>query len=163
MLAASVASILAISACGGGGGSSYSGPALPRAAYVARANEVCGSAAQRIKAGASSVFPNPNQAGQQDPVLVEKYANTVVLPALQKEYQDLSTLRPTSDTNPSQTLSALEAAIDGWENDKTIMATENDETFAHFDALATDFGLSTCAATDSWVRAVTSGLLVRPQ
>jgi hypothetical protein len=125
--------------------------------FVARSNAVCATAARRIKDGAASVFPNPQQAGSQDPVLVEKYANSVVLPALQQEYADLSALRPTSDTDPRVTLSELEKAIDRWELDKTIMATVNDTSFARFDALAKDFGMTTCAATDAMVRSITTG------
>jgi hypothetical protein len=154
--AVAVVSILGVIG-GCGGGTTTTGPALPRPTYVAQANAICAQAARKIQDGAGSVFRDPNHSGAQDFGLVETYAKTVVLPALQQEFAQLSALKPTSDTNPGDTLSALENAIDGWEMDKAIMATVNDMTFAHFDKLATDFGITTCAATDGIVRSITTG------
>jgi hypothetical protein len=130
---------------------------LNRTAFVAQANAICAKAAQKIKDGASSAFPNPAQAGSQDLGLVKTYADKVVLPALQNENAQLNALRPTSDTNPRDTLSELEAGIDRWEIDKTLMASVSDTSFARFDQLATDFGITTCAATDGIVRSITAG------
>lgn len=151
--ATSIVAVLAISACSGGGGGS--GPPLTRAALVARGNPICATAAQKIKGG-TSVFPNTTTWGYQDPVLVRKYANTVVLPALQAEHDQLGAVR--SEVSDYGTLlGELQKAINRWAADKTLMASVNDTTFAHFDNLATDFGLTACSTTDHIVRQTTSG------
>ncbi|HEX3541843.1 MAG TPA: hypothetical protein VHT75_15525 [Acidimicrobiales bacterium] len=148
--------LAALSACGGGS-TKTSGPQLPRPAYVAKANAICAQTNQRIKNGAATAFTDPNQAASQDPALVQTFASTVVLPALQSEYSQLTALRPTSDTNPHATLSALEDATDKWEADKALIASLGDTSFAQFDRMATDFGMTTCATTDMVVRSIAGG------
>jgi hypothetical protein len=147
-------SILAMSGCGSGGGT---GPVLARPELVTQANAICATTSQGIKTGAPSVFPNPNQAGVQDFGLVQKFAKTVVLPALQKEHSELVGLRATSDTDYPITLSELQSGIDRWNADKTLMATVNDTSFAQFDARADDIGMTTCGGIDGMIRTMAAG------
>jgi hypothetical protein len=151
--AASIVAVLAISACSGGGGGS--GPPLLRSALIARGNPICAAAAQKIKAG-TSIFPNTTTWGYEDPVLVKQYASTVVLPALQKEHDQLGAVRAVA-SDYGTLLGELQKAINKWGADKTLMASVNDTTFARFDALASDFGLTACSTTDRMVRQTTSG------
>ncbi len=123
---------------------------------MTQAQAICATAAQKIKAGATTAFPHPNQAGWQDPSLIVAYANNVVLPALQAEHDQLATLR-TSDADFHSMLSQLQPAINRWGADKTLMSTVNDTTFRGFDATATDLGLKTCATIDAMVRSTTAG------
>jgi len=127
--------------------------------YLAQANAICSTTAKRISDAIPTVFPNPNQAGEQAVGLVTKFADTVVLPKLQKEYNDLRALRPLADANPTQTLVELEKAIDRWEMDKTLLSVSSDKSFARFDMLANDFGLTSCTKTDATVHAVAAGQL----
>ena len=156
--AVSIVAIVAISACSSSSGSK--GPSLTRDALITQAGAICTTAAQRIKAG-ETIFPTPNQAGQQDPALIIQYAKTTVLPALQSERDQLGALS-SSDANYPILLSELQKGIDRWSSDKTLMATVNDTTFARFDAAATDLGLTTCASTDSMVRRITGGTQAAP-
>jgi hypothetical protein len=149
--------VLGLAGCGGGGGSS--GPTLTRAEYLTQANAICSTTARRISDAIPTVFPNPNQAGEQDAALVTKFADTVVLPQLQKEYDDLRALRPQADDNPTHTLGELEKAIDRWEIDKTLLSVTADKSFARFDMMANDFGLTSCTKTDGMVHAVAAGQL----
>ncbi|MDQ6617124.1 MAG: hypothetical protein M3083_20870 [Actinomycetota bacterium] len=153
MSAASIIAVVAVSGCGGGSNK----PALTREAFVARANPICASAAQQIKAGASSVFPDPQQAAAQNPDRVNTYASNVVLPALRMERDQLRALAPVTDPAYPSLMNELQKGIDRWAADKTIMAAETDTSFSQFDAVATDLGLATCAGTDRMVRIITGG------
>jgi hypothetical protein len=41
--------------------------------------------------------------------------------------------------------------------DKTLVASVTDTSFVHFDALANDFGLTSCTQTDGMIRSIASG------
>ncbi len=128
---------------------------------MAQANPICASTAQKIKSAAPSVFATPDQAGQQDPTLIVKYAKTVVLPDLQSERDQLGKLS-SSDANYPIFLSDLQKGIDKWSADKTLMATVNDTSFAGFDTAANNLGLTACATTDTSIRRITGGSQAAP-
>ena len=137
-------SLLALTACSGGGGGGKSGPALTKDQFISRGNAICASTTTQIQNGAKTVFPNVNQIGEQ---------------ALQREHDQLDSLNSPSVDRPfiDKMLSDQQNGINDWHNDPTLTGTINDKSFRDFNGEASDFGLKTCAQVDGVTRAIAGG------
>jgi hypothetical protein len=155
--AAFVISLLVVTACSSGGGKS--GPRLTKDQFITRGNAICANTTTQIQNGAKTVFPNVNQIGEQDADKIVKFTRGIVVPALQKEHDDLGSLNsPSADSSfIDKMLSDLQNGINDWHNDPTLTGTINDKSFTSFNAEASDFGLMTCAQVDGVTRAIAGG------
>ena len=155
--AAFVISLLALSACSGGGGKS--GPPLTKDQFIDRGNAICASTTSQIQNGAKTAFPNVNQIGEQDADKITTFTRSIVVPALQKEHDELDALNSPTVDRPfiDKILSDLQNGINDWHNDPTLTGTINDKSFRDFNGEASDFGLKTCAQVDGVTRAIAGG------
>lgn len=138
--------VIAVIAAGcGGGSSSASTSSLTKAEFIKQGDKTCAKGNEEIEEGFKE-----SKAGEEgkEPSKAEavELSETVLLPAVKKESEELRALGVPSDGGEITTiLDELDEAIEeGEENPEALVSSESEEIFGPVNKLATKYGFKVC-------------------
>ena len=134
-----VLAAVCVAAVGCGGSSK---PRLTRAEFVKRGNAICAKGTRKIDHAGLTFFRTPGHPSAQETIT---FAKKVAVPTVQSELDQLRTLRPPADDEPTvkKLLDKTQAAVNRVREDPSLLGRPNGSVEAN--ALARAYGLTACA------------------
>ncbi len=140
-LSAVFALVLVAVGCGSSG-------SISKQEFITKADAICKKGNDQIQSEIQAYSKKVGLSGNTQPTdaQVTEIANTILIPSVQGQHDDISDLgAPSGDQDQVDAiLSAVQDGIDQAKKDPTTLLQSNDTTFAKANQLAKDYGLTVC-------------------
>jgi hypothetical protein len=142
-----MAMALFVAGCGGNDENDTTA-ALTKAQFLKRGNAICAAGGKEIDQGFKAFNEDEHLKANQEPTdaEAEEIADTILLPAVQKQVDELRELgAPEGDEEQvEEILDGADEAIEEGEEDPSALVTENGGVFAEVNKMAREYGLTVC-------------------
>lgn len=148
LFAAVAAAAILVAGCGSGSdsiGSETTG-SLTKAEFVKQGNAICAKGSKEIKEGFEKFVKENGLSKTKAPakVVQEEAVETVLIPRIRKEIEDIRALGPPNEEAEAVLDAAEEGLEQGEENPSLMLKEESAGPFAKANKLSREYGLTKC-------------------